>query len=197
MLCDLGVGGEQGIDLEGLPTHSSPLSSACPLGFHIAGLELECLLWPLALTFWNSTPVHTALVKLQDQRFQQSSHVWCLSCLHISTQRPPFSTCTPSATGCSPPPRAACSFHFWAALHVSKLFLIWRWNLSSCCFYPSSLPSLSPSFWSAVWGSGAPPCPNPCLAFGRLWMDLRISSPEHMSVVIWHWEQSVAFVPAA
>ena len=50
----------------------------------------------------------------------------CLSCLPVSTQRPPPSVCTPWATGHSLPPKAARSFHFWAAVPVNELFLIWR-----------------------------------------------------------------------
>lgn len=39
----------------------------------VAGLEQKRLLWPPALTSWNSIPAHLALVKLQDQRSQRSS----------------------------------------------------------------------------------------------------------------------------
>lgn len=115
--------GGQGTDLEGLPTHSSPSSSACLLGFRVAGLEQQHWLWPPALTCWNSIPAHMALVELQGQRSQRSSlsgvsaacmtspprdHLWAFSHPLLITSQ------------------AACSFHFWAALSVSKLFLIWR-----------------------------------------------------------------------
>lgn len=64
--------GGQGTDLEGLPTPSSPSSSAYLRGFR-AGLEQEHLLWPPALTCWNSILAHVALVELQGQRSQRSS----------------------------------------------------------------------------------------------------------------------------
>lgn len=84
------------------------------------------LFWSPALTFWNSIPAHMALVKSQDQRSQRPSSGECPSrprclypeaapfCLHAFSRR----LLTTS--------RAAPSFHFWAALPASKLFLIWR-----------------------------------------------------------------------